>query len=264
MKRIHYNLIITSIILLAGCEQMAGYAVQLTQEAPPVIDEPVIDDPVIDDPVIDDPVIDDPVIDDPVIDDPVIDDPVIDDPIDDPVIDDPDIPDYVDITDEICNSKTDDERCEGETMVYCGGAGIENWIRVECNKLNRKCITFNDDDKIVATCTDDMTESASCTAMTEGEKTSQCGYLDFDYTGREYFYFHYINICSAGNDGIYRWHIIDYDLCSDSCSPDEGCSLKPCTEPGKVLCTENNKTLVCTQFKNGYYYINKSGYCENP
>ena len=269
MKPIYFYLISIGFMLLAGCDQKAGHVIPLYEVVPPaIVDDPIIEDPIIDDPIIDDP-IEDPIIDDP-IEDPIIDDPIedpiIDDPIEDPIIDEPDIPEYVEITEEQCNSKTDDERCEGETMIYCGGAGIEYLIRVECDKIgigNRRCITFNDDKRVVATCTSQMTEDSSCTAANDGEMQYHCSYLDFDYTGREYYYNHYTRICSIGSDGIYRWHILDFDLCSDSCSPGTGCSLKPCSTLGTTLCSEDQHLLICTQFKDGYYYVNNSASCDN-
>ncbi|MBO4350054.1 MAG: hypothetical protein J6A01_03785 [Proteobacteria bacterium] len=237
MKRIQYELILIGLILLAGCEQMAGHAVQLNEVNDPVIDDPVIEDPIIDDPVIDD-----------------------------PIIDDPDIPDYVEITDEQCNSKTDDERCEGNTMIYCGGVGIEYLIRVECDNVHSgtdRCISFNDDNRIVATCTSQMYEGDSCTANNVGKTRSKCTYLDFDYTGRELYYSHETSLCSAGNDGIYRWHIIDYNLCSDTCSDLDGCTLEPCTKPGLTRCASDNHLLICTQFKDGYYFVHQNSSCDD-
>ena len=171
MKPIYFYLISIGFMLLAGCDQKAGHVIPLYEVVPPaIVDDPIIEDPIIDDPIIDDPIIDDPIIEDPIIDDPIIDDPIedpiiddpiedpiiddpiedpiIDDPIEDPIIDEPDIPEYVEITEEQCNSKTDDERCEGETMIYCGGAGIEyliicSWFEcriMEC--IYPGCIAF--------------------------------------------------------------------------------------------------------------------------
>ena len=168
MKMIHM-IILTGLMFLAGCDNMAGYAVQLYHE-PPIIEDP-IEDPIVEDP-IEPPIIEDP-----------IEDPIIEDPIEDPIVEDPEIPDYVEITQEECNPETDDEKCEGNVMVYCGGLGIGQLIRVDCDKYyqrrleegtwtdteNRfKCVTQFDGKRVGASCYDEKGVEEACTPDESG------------------------------------------------------------------------------------------------
>ncbi|MBQ9816671.1 MAG: hypothetical protein IJM59_04280 [Proteobacteria bacterium] len=287
MKHIHSCSIFIVFMLLAGCDQMAVHAVQINESHDPVVEPPIVEPPVVeppnikppvedpDDPIVEDP--DDPIVEDP--DDPIVedpDDPIVEDP-DDPIVEDPEIPDYVEITDTPCDSKTFDEYCEGNTMVYCGGTGIEHLIYVDCDKYysrsieegtwndpdNRfKCVIFNDDARIVAGCDDALGVRHHCDISAGDTSYDECTYLDFDYKGTDLYYAHATTVCSMADDGIYRWHFANYDLCSDSCDTDTGCGLAPCSIPGTTLCGDKHRILICTKFKDGNYYVQKDESCD--
>ncbi len=318
MKHIHSYSIFIVFMLLAGCDQMAVHAVQINESHDPVVEPPIVEPPVVEPPVVeppnikppvedpddpivedpddpivedpDDPIVedpDDPIVedpDDPIVedpDDPIVedpDDPIVEDP-DDPIIEDPEIPDYVEITDTPCDSKTFDEYCEGNTMVYCGGTGIEHLIYVDCDKYysrsieegtwndpdNRfKCVIFNDNARIVAACDDALGVRHHCDISAGDTSYDECTYLDFDYKGTDLYYAHATTVCSMADDGIYRWHFLDYDLCSDSCDIDNGCKLEPCSAPGTTLCSDEHRILICTKFKDGNYYVKKKESCDIP